>query len=231
MLLNELQIRALIYEKLKEARQKSVRADLSRRGSKEYSDEELSPSGAEVTHSGPASDDKIDDVSVKRKSGANIKDLSKNTKSVIKYMYKKAKELGIDTPVITSGMRGPQSQASVMYSNWVKQGAKSGGKEYLIRLYANDKLAGSIGDVFNKNHPDKAKAVAGAVELLNKTPISNHARGDAFDLRVTSRIGELVSLLEKEKLIKPFDETREKSGPHWHIKVLKAAPEVTKNEK
>lgn len=32
MLLNELHIRALIYEKLKEARQKSVRADLSRRG-------------------------------------------------------------------------------------------------------------------------------------------------------------------------------------------------------
>ena len=230
MLLTELQIRAFIYEKLKEARQASVRADLSR--NKKYSDSDEKPSGAEVSHSGPSVDDKIDDVSIKRKSGANIKDLSKNTKSVIKYMYKKAKELGItDTPVITSGMRGPQSQASVMYSNWVKQGAKSGGKNYLIRLYANDELAGQIGDAFEKNHPDKAKAVAGAVELLNKTPISNHARGDAFDLRVTSRIGELVSLLEKEKLIKPFDETKEKSGPHWHIKVLKAAPEVTKNEK
>ncbi len=39
MLLNELQIRAFIYEKLKEARQKSVRADLSRRSNSSTSSE------------------------------------------------------------------------------------------------------------------------------------------------------------------------------------------------
>ena len=220
MIISEEKLRKIIREKFKRT------SDFYIKTSRPLNNNVDGPTESEVSHGGNSVDDKIDDVPIKRKSSANIKDLNKNTKSVIKYLYKKSKELGIkDTPVITSGMRGPKSQATVMYGNWIKQGAKSGGKDYLIRLYANDKLAGQIGDIFSKNYPNKEKAVAGATELLKKTPISNHSGGEAFDLRITSRIGELVSLLEKEKLIKSFDETKEKSGPHWHIKVLKAAPE------
>ena len=64
------------------------------------------------------------------KKGADIENLSDDTKSLIKYMYKKAEELKIEKPVITSGMRGPASQASVMYTNWTNQGGKNGGNKY-----------------------------------------------------------------------------------------------------
>jgi len=179
------------------------------------------PASAEVSHKGPAEPYKLGDVEILRKKGADIENLSDNTKSLIKYMYKKAEELKIEKPVITSGMRGPASQASVMYTNWTSQGGKNGGNKYLVNLYKNKKLAKAIAKAFTNN--EKTEAIKKATEFLKKTPISNHADGKAFDLRLTKDIKKLVDALKKEGLIKPVDETK-KAGPHWHIKVLKPGP-------
>jgi len=187
------------------------------------SDDESSTFKSETSHTGPASKFKLDDVEILKKSAANIDDLSDNSKKLLKYLYKKAAEMEIETPVVTSGMRGPKSQATVMWNNWNNQGGKSGGNEYLLGLYKNNSMAKKIGAIFT-NAKDKASAVKGAIKILEIQPISNHATGDAFDLRLTKDIYKVLSEIEKEGYIKLVDETK-KAGPHWHVKVLKAPDE------
>ena len=189
---------------------------------------ENSPSAAEISHAGTTQTMELNGVTITKKPGANIENLSDDTKDLIKYMYEKAEEMDdVDTPVITSGMRGPLAQATVMYNNWKANGGLNGGEKYLVGLYANKKLAKKISDIFTAQDPStnaaglEQYAIEDAAGVLEDDPISNHAEGDAFDLRLTKGIIKLLTVLAAEDLIKVGDESK-KPGPHYHVVVLKA---------
>ena len=231
MFISESRIRKIIRQRLiKEITSGDEYAvDFVQPGSNFYGAGEIenSPSAAEISHAGTTETMVLDGVTITKKPGANIEDLSNDTKDLIKYMYEKAEKMDdVDTPVITSGMRGPLAQATVMYNNWEANGGLNGGEKYLVGLYAKKKLAKEISDIFKNNGPSSPGgsedyAIDEARYVLENDPISNHAEGDAFDLRLTKGIIKLLTVLAAEDLIKVGDESK-KPGPHYHVVVLKA---------
>lgn len=158
----------------------------------------------------------LGDDDINTKPGVDIESLSEQTKDVIKIIFAKAKEMKVETPVVTSGYRGPKAQISAMYKNWKNNGGlqnKARAKKYLVDLYKDDDLVINIHKLFARG--DKK----GAIKLLKKNPISSHQSGSAFDLRFTNGIDKVLNDPSIQKLIKPFGKGSVKESDHYHIAV------------
>jgi len=211
MLLSENSIRKIIFEILKTENNvleqtvlvRSMEPDWIEKEEKEYEkDGETSPEEYQEAKE------------------ANVNGLKPKTKEFIARLNSYAKEKNYKKPKITSGFRGPVSQARVMFNNWKLHGGVSGGTEYLIGLYANDKLAKRVGDTFTSTNDWRT-----AASILKKQPVSAHGSGKAIDIRSIghNNISEIIYAVAKEfrlKNIKIYinDETGYKN-PHWHIKI------------
>lgn len=155
-----------------------------------------------------------DDINVK--SGADVENLSDKTKDIIRIIFAKAKDLNVETPVVTSGYRGPKTQIKAMYNNWERNGGlkdKERAKKYLVDLYKDDNLVIKIHDMFLKGDKE------GAENLLKTNPVSSHQSGSAFDLRFTKGIDKVLNDPAIQKLIKPFGKGSVKESDHYHIAV------------
>ena len=151
---------------------------------------------------------------------ANVQGLKPKTKEFVARLNSYAKEKNWKKPKITSGFRGPVSQAKVMFKNWKLHGGASGGTAYLIGLYADDNLAKKVGDSFTSSGDWK-----NAAAILKKEPVSAHGSGKAIDIRSIGHknIGKIIHAVAVEfrnKGIKVYinDETGYKN-PHWHVKI------------
>ena len=160
---------------------------------------------------------------------ANVAGLKQNTKDYVERLNSYAKEKNWKKPVITSGFRGPSSQARVMRGNWEREGGSKAGKkycqgtEYLIGLYRDDIAAKKIGDIFEKN--TESEGIKLAANYLKSKPISPHGSGKAVDIRSTGHknIKNIIYAVANEFKTKGInvkinDETGYKA-PHWHVKV------------
>lgn len=159
---------------------------------------------------------KLSNINISKKSGVDIDSLNRKTKKVIKTVFKVAKELKVETPVITSGYRGPASQIRVMHNNWKRNGGKNNpakARKYFVDLYKNDKLVIRIHDLFLKDD------FRGAEAELTNIPISSHQSKSAFDLRLTKGIEKVLSDNRVKSLIRPFKEGSVKESDHYHIAV------------
>lgn len=151
---------------------------------------------------------------------ANVENLTSDLKSFIRVLGNTAKEMGVETPHITSGYRSIESQAQIMYNNWVSNGGIKTGRQYLTGLYGR-KYGTEVADVFER-YP-KAEAVRRVIPVIERyggRHIQNPAQ--AIDLRLTDGITDVLYAIEKSGRfnMKLVDE-RKMAGPHWHITVYK----------
>ena len=88
---------------------------------------------------------------------------------------------------ISSAYRDEYNQARVVYGNWKRKGGANGGKQYLLKLYGNDKLAAKVSDAYEAGTSKKdsiAKAEKVLVDAMNnnKEYMSNHQLENAVDI-------------------------------------------------
>jgi hypothetical protein len=152
----------------------------------------------------------------KVKDGADLSTITPEVASFLDLLGAEAASMGAEVPVVTSGYRSPNRQARVMARNWDRNGGPRGGTEYLISLYANDKMAQDIGSIFY-DYGSGRKGQAAAAQYLTDNNISSHmvVPTQVVDLRMTKGISEVIdSLRQKGIEMKAIDEK-----DHFHIKV------------
>lgn len=168
--------------------------------------------------------------------------IAPQTKQFADLMDAVAKKLQLPSPVITSGLRGPERQAKAMFNIWRKDGS-----EYLVTLYgklcascsdnAGD-IAKKLADTWDENKgmipkalilPGSKKAnklIELGIQILSSgNNISAHQTGEAVDYGlVSNKAANIQKMLEYVRSndfaeINPIDESKNKAGPHIHITV------------
>lgn len=143
-----------------------------------------------------------------------------------------ATEMGHPPIVMTSAFRGPPSQARAMYTNYIKQSGSgtadekaAAGRAYLLKLYKSSPVtAGACADCFENS--DRSAAISCATTVLTANPISNHARGIAFDLRATTGVLAVVTEGISRGLISGrIGNELHYNPPHIHMKITSVGPE------
>ena len=156
------------------------------------------------------------------KPGVNIENVTPDVKAFIREVAFKASEMGVKTPVITSGWRSLKSQATIMAKNWKSNGGKDSGRRYLTWLYGN-KFGGDISYIF-ENYGTEPRAISMAIEIIKSRPVGSHHitnPGQAVDFAITNGIKHLLDTVNAEGKfdIKIVDESKT-AGPHYHVTVL-----------
>ena len=170
-----------------------------------------------------------DSGKVSLKPGVNIDNVTPEVKLFIETLGNTASELGVTVPIITSGWRSVKSQASLMGRNWNSNGGMNGGREYLVKIYANDSFAHKMADIFEQ-HGIGPEAIAIATEVVkNNSGNSNHLStpAKAVDIAVTSGIKEVLDRISSSGAfdMKIVDETNT-AGPHYHITIKDQNPVI-----
>lgn len=178
----------------------------------------------------------------------NVSGTEEETKKFALLVDKIGELFSVPEPLITSGIRGAESQLNAMLSLW-----KNNGSDYVKSLYSNCKtctpeakeVSRTLVDLWDKDKEEtgfakQARAILGkdisddvyqkSMAILKETPISMHQFGNALDYGTNSNrkedIKTILDFLIKNNFaeIDLIDETVGKP-PHWHISVLKVTPE------
>lgn len=150
----------------------------------------------------------------------DVSNITPDLKSFIRVLGKTAKEMGAETPYITSGYRSIESQAAIMYNNWVSNGGMVSGRKYLTNLYGKN-YGTEIADVFEKYPKEEAvRLIIPIIQRYGGRHIKSPA--EAIDLRLTSGITDVLYAIQQSGRfdMKLVDE-RKMAGPHWHVTVYK----------
>ena len=138
--------------------------------------------------------------------------LSDNATKVLELIAKKAQEVDQNLyPIVTSALRTSKTQANAMIQNYKKRGERvfDGYKsqnviKQILPYVKNNDLTG-LTKYFDDNK-----------EELHQ--ISRHTTGNAFDLRLDDRIGEILKSPEILRYIKNKNSLNHKD--HYHIEVI-----------
>jgi len=156
------------------------------------------------------------------KPGVNINNVTQDVKDFIEAIGNKAKEMGVQTPIITSGWRSIRNQSALMGRNWNDNGGMNGGREYLEGLYGKS-YGSKMSDIFESYGVGKDAQELGAKVIRSRTVGSHHITdpGQALDFSLTSGIKEVLSAMriDNDFNIKIVDETK-MAGPHYHVSIL-----------
>jgi hypothetical protein len=123
-----------------------------------------------------------------------------------------------------------------MYDNYIRESGSgteeersTAGRAYLadpaVGLYRRSPVtADACADCFE--NPDESAAISCATTVLTVNPISNHSRGNAFDLRATPGVLEVANEAVRRGLIsgRVGDELWTKA-PHVHMKIESVSQE------
>jgi len=141
----------------------------------------------------------------------------------------KAKQLGAETPYITSGYRDQSSQANIMMKNWRKNGGAESqkGRTYLIKLYGS-RTGSAVDDIINKHKIGESDQNWEACRAELAQWITANLRGQhirspstAVDLRSsTGKIWEVLQAMKQENKVQfNIGDERWTAAPHFHISV------------
>jgi hypothetical protein len=163
----------------------------------------------------------VGDGKVYAKPGVNVENVTSAVKNFMEALGKKAAELGVETPIITSGWRSVENQAGLMGRNWNSNGGMQGGREYLVKIYGQD-YGSQMADVFEQ-HGFGRESVDPAVRVIKSRPVGSYHianPGMALDISLTSGIKEVLDTIKSEGVfdIKIVDET-DTAGPHYHVSI------------
>lgn len=156
---------------------------------------------------------------INKGSAVDINNVSKDVKSFLRVLGNTAKEMGAETPFVTSGYRTPEKQASLMFYNWQENGGLQGGREYLEWLYGRE-YGKKVADVFEQ-YQGSSEAIQAIMPLVQQYG-SRHTRNpaQAIDLRITNGITDVLKAIQSTGRfdMKLVDE-RNTNGPHWHVTI------------
>jgi len=161
------------------------------------------------------------------KDGVDYSGLDSDAKKAADILALLAEEMGHPPLVMTSGFRGPGRQARAMYNNYKSNGNGDAqrGRDYLVRLYSSQPdNANAVADCFEM--ATDAESLSCAERRLTSHPMSNHARGIAFDLRNTPGALAVAREAVSRGLIsgRVGDETGD-ARPHVHMKIESVSQE------
>lgn len=155
---------------------------------------------------------------IKANNAINIDNLSAETKLFIQYMYEVADKLNLPKPVITSGYRSSYGQVKAMANNWNAHGGLSGGREYFLNLYSNDKMALEVSNVFEMYGTGRDALLIAEKVFSKYSQQGAHTRNPAIglDLKLTKGIDKILNYIKNDgsfNLKTLFEEN------HWHVEV------------
>ena len=130
------------------------------------------------------------------------KETTEDTKDFAHLMDKVAELLGLDEPIVTSGLRSPGRQVKAMLDLWAKNGGKNGGTPYILNLYGEKcKSCGSearetaqeLCSIWEENPDPRSengvisdRSFLDSQRVVEKNPISSHQTGQALDYGLAS---------------------------------------------